>query len=138
MQSQPQDHPGSQPGLKSKVRSFFAQEFFHNHLVQWITIPTLIINLGDWAALGLMLRTPLDLMVTLHYNVYFGVDIIGYGRQAYLVPGVATIFLLINLLLAYFFYGRKNRVAAYIFLLATLLIQAGTAIAVAGIILINY
>lgn len=135
---QGKDENTASSSLAAKFRSFFAQEFFHNHLVQWITIPTLIINLGGWAALRLMLRTPLDLMVTLHYNVYFGVDVIGYGRQAYLVPGVATIFLLINLCLAYFFYGRKNRVAAYIFLLATLLIQAGTAIAVAGIILINY
>ena len=138
MQIESQDNLVDRPGLKSRVGPFFAQEFFHNHLVQWITIPTLIVNLGGWAALRIMLSTPLDLMVTLHYNVYFGVDVIGYGRQAYLVPGVATVFLLINFWLAYFFYGRKNRVAAYIFLLATLIIQIGTAIAVAGIILINY
>ncbi len=125
------------PGLKEKIRRFFASEFLRNPIVQWLLIASLFINLADWAALAFFIR-PVDFPIILHYNVYFGVDIIGGWWQAYFLPFTGAVILLVNAVLAHFFYGRKERIASYVLLMAALAIQAGVAIAEAGVILINY
>lgn len=124
-------------GLAGKRQPFFDREFLHNYLIQWVSIPTLVVNVANWAVLFFFIRT-FDFLIILHYNAYFGVDVTGYRWQAYYLPGVATAFLLINAFLSHYFYVRRDRVAAYLFLLAALVLQIGTSIAIAGVILINY
>lgn len=124
-------------GLKKKIRHFFAQDFFHNSLVQWILIGALFFDLVNWGVLGFFIR-PVDFPIILHYNVYFGVDLIGSWWQVFFLPAAGTIILAINSLLAYFFYRQKERIASYLLLLAVFIIQIGISIAAASIILINY
>lgn len=123
--------------LKKKIRHFFAQEFFHNSLIQWILIGALFFDLVNWGVLGFFIR-PVDFPIILHYNVYFGVDLIGSWWQVFFLPAAGTIILAINSLLAYFFYRQKERIASYLLLLAAFIVQIGISIAAAGIILINY
>ncbi len=148
------------PGLKFKIRRFFtpapknnsnpdrdslkkilvrglANEFLRNPIAQWLLIASFFINIADWAALAFFIR-PVDFPIILHYNVYFGVDIIGGWWQAYFLPFTGAVILLVNAVLAHFFYGRKERIASYVLLMAALAIQAGVAVAEAGVILINY
>ena len=123
--------------LKGRIRSFFAQEFFHNPLIHWVVIASLFVNIASWVVLAIFIK-PTDLNIILHYNVYFGVDIIGKWWQVYFLPAVGTTFLVVNFILAYFFYCQKERVASYLFLLASFIIQAGVLIAAASISRINY
>lgn len=134
---EPNIQAAEKPGLKKKIRRFFANEFLRNPITQWLLIASLFINIADWATLAFFIR-PVDFPIILHYNVYFGVDIIGGWWQAYFLPFTGAVILLVNAVLAHFFYGRKERIASYVFLLAALAIQAGVAIAEAVVILINY
>ncbi len=123
--------------LKRNLVRGLANEFLRNPIAQWLLIASLFINIADWAVLAFFIR-PVDFPIILHYNIYFGVDIIGGWWQAYFLPFTGAVILLINSFLARFFYGRKERVASYVLLLAALAIQAGAAVAEAGVILINY
>jgi hypothetical protein len=123
--------------LTTKVRGFFVADFFSNSIVHWTLIASIFINAADWAVLAYFIR-PVDFPIILHYNVYFGVDIIGDWWQAYFLPLIGVIMLVINTLLAYYFFKQKERIASYLLLLTAIIIQAGVAIASASIILINY
>lgn len=123
--------------LKSFVRSFFAQEFFRNPLVHWTLIGTLFANIASWAILAAFIR-PIDFLIILHYNVYFGVDLVGAWWQAYILPAMGAFFWIVNFILALVFFRRKERIASHIFLLASFIIQVAIIIAEVAIVLINY
>lgn len=116
---------------------FFSQEFFRSPLVQWIFIGTIFVGLANWGILIFYIR-PVDLPIVLHYNVFLGVDIVGDWWQLYFLPIIADLFLIINVILAYIFYQKKERLAAHILLLASFFVQFGVAIALVGLIMINY
>jgi len=77
-------------------------------------------------------------LIILHYNVYLGVDLIGNGKQILLMPLVGFSFALINLLLAVYFFNKKERMLSHMLSLATLLSQLGIAVAVATILVVNF
>ena len=81
---------------------------------------------------------PVDFPVILHYNVYFGVDVIGAWWQAYFLPAIGMGILGVNFVLGMLFYKQKERVVAHVLILASLVVQIAVAIAIASIILINY
>lgn len=81
---------------------------------------------------------PREAPIVLHYNVYFGVDLLGAWWQAYLLPIGGILILLAHLILARFFYREKDRIAAYLILLSTNFILFGIAIAAASIAFVNY
>jgi hypothetical protein len=119
------------------VKRFFTQEFFLSGLVQWSLIASIILNVTNWGFLFYFIR-PVDFPIILHYNVYFGVDIIGKWLEAYYLPLIGDIMLIVNAILGYMFYLQKERVVAHLLLLATFFVQISISIAVASIILINY
>lgn len=122
---------------KEKIRQFFSNEYFRNPIFQWVFIMSLVLNLTIWGVLAFFIR-PVDFPIILHYNVFFGVDIIGSWWQVFFLPGMGLFILIFDTILAYMLFQKKERIAAYTFLLAAFFIQAGVAIAVASIILINY
>lgn len=127
--------------LKSKQTSgeknFFFQEYFRSSLVQWVLIGSVTVNFADWLSVAFFIR-PVDFPIILHYNVYFGVDIIGDWWQVYLMPLIGLLILLANAILGYLFYQRKERIVAHLLMLATFVIQLAISIAVAGLLLMNY
>lgn len=116
---------------------FFGQEFWRSSLVHWLLIGTFFLDAVSWGVLIFYIR-PIDLPIVLHYNVYLGVDVIGGWWQVYFLPIITNLFIVVNTVLAYFFYQKKERLAAYIFLLASFFVQAGILIAISGLIMINY
>lgn len=74
----------------------------------------------------------------LHYNVYFGVDVIGNWWQSYLNPLMGFLIMIVNFVLALAFYNLKERIASYILLLANLIVQFGLVITSVTVALINY
>ena len=123
--------------LKLRLGGFFAQEYFHSSLLQWVFIASLALNLGNWLFIAFFIR-PVDFLIILHYNVYFGVDVIGSWWQMYFVPFIGLLILLVNAVLGFLFYQRKERIAAHLLMLATFIVQIGISIAVASLLLMNY
>ena len=123
--------------LKSGLKKFFSQEYFHSSLIQWVLIGSLFINSAIWILIAFFIR-PVDFPIILHYNVYFGVDVIGDWWQVYLMPLVGLLILLVNAILGYLFYQQGERIVAHLLMLATFITQIGISISVAGLLLINY
>jgi hypothetical protein len=123
--------------METKGFNFENKDFLHNPIVQWVFIASIFVNLASWIFMIIFIR-PVDYPIILHYNVYFGVDLIGAWWQAYFLPAIGTFLLIFNFGLSKFIFEKKERIAAYILLLAAFIIQAGTAIAIASVILINY
>lgn len=145
--------------LKTRVRSFFtptpknnipgnnffkkllvwglAQEYFRSHIVRWLLIFIAAANLANWAALKIFIQ-PVDLPIIIHYNVYFGVDMLGDWKNLFLMPAIGLVLCLINFSLSLYFYRRKERIASYLLLMATLMIQLSLLVASVSVIIINY
>jgi hypothetical protein len=123
--------------LGPKVRSFFAREFFKSQIVVWLLVVSLIANLVDWLSLVIFVK-PVDFPIILHYNVYFGVDMLGDWRRVYLLPLLGLILFVINLFLSLYFYKQKERIASHILLMATLMLQLSLIVASISVIIINY
>jgi len=123
--------------LKTNLQNFFSQQYFQSSLIQWVLIGSLIVNIGNWAFIAFFIR-PVDFPIILHYNVYFGVDVIGDWWQIYFMPFIGLLILFVNAVLGYLFYQQKERIVAHLFMLATFIVQVGISIAVASLLIINY
>ena len=126
-----------QKGLKAKLKSFFSQEFFASGLVHWVFIGSFILNAVNWGLIAFFIR-PVDFPIILHYNVYFGVDVIGDWWQIYYLPIIGLLILAANTLLGYLFYQQKERIVAHLLMLATFIVQIAILVAVACLLMINY
>ncbi|OGI21291.1 MAG: hypothetical protein A2808_01340 [Candidatus Moranbacteria bacterium RIFCSPHIGHO2_01_FULL_55_24] len=111
--------------------------FFENSLVRSLLIGNGFFLLGSIVALLFFIQ-PREAPIVLHYNVYFGVDLLGVWWQAYVLPLIGIVLLLGHVFLAYSFYKERERVAAYLLLLAMGFMSVGVAIASASIAFINY
>jgi len=126
-----------QKKLKFRFKQFFSQEFFRSALVHWVLIGALILNAANWGLIAFFIR-PVDFPIILHYNVYFGVDVIGAWWQVYFLPLVGLAILGINAILGYLFYQQRERIVAHLLMLATFIAQVGITIAVICLLIINY
>lgn len=119
------------------IKNIFSHEFFHNTIVHWTLIVLLLLNFVCWGSLLFFIK-PVDFPLILHYNVYFGVDIIGGWQQIYILPSIATLIFLINTVLGYFFYKQGERVITYVLFLASFMAHISALIAIGSLIRINY
>lgn len=123
--------------VKNEYKNFFAREYFHSSLVQWVIIGALFLNVVNWVLIAFFNR-PVDFPIILHYNVYFGVDVIGAWWQVYSLPAIGLVILLVNTTLGYSFYCQKERIIAHLLMLGTFIVQIIMTIAVASLLTINY
>lgn len=122
---------------KIEYKSFFLQEYFRSSLVQWMIIGSLFLNVVNWGLIAFFNR-PVDFPIILHYNVYFGVDVIGAWWQVYFLPLIGLVILLLNSVLGYLFYTQKERMVAHLLMLSSFIVQIIMTIAVACLLTINY
>lgn len=81
---------------------------------------------------------PSEASLVLHYNVYFGVDLLGIWWQAYTLPLLGLLFFLGHFFLAKRFYGSAERIASYLVLLASGMLSFGVLLAGVSVAFINY
>lgn len=81
---------------------------------------------------------PSEASLVLHYNVYFGVDLLGIWWQAYVLPLIALFFLVVHSFLAKRFYEQSERIACYLLLLSSGMLSSGVLIGSISIAFINY
>lgn len=111
--------------------------FFRNTIVRTLIAAALLPIFASFGVLSYFIR-PTETLLVLHYNVYFGVDLLGVWWQAYILPALSALFFGGHLFLAQHFYRRTERIAAYLLLLASGLIGFSVLIASIGISFINY
>lgn len=124
-------------GWVIKFRSFFAEDFFKSHISVRLLVLNLLFNLIDWSILFIYIK-PVDFPIILHYNVYFGVDMLGEWQQVYLLPVIGLFLFIVNFSLSVYFYRGKERIASYLLLMAGMMIQLSLIIASVSVIIINY
>jgi len=122
--------------ISEKFKRFFWHGFWTDPLIFFSVVLAILANAGLWAVLYSTV-TPTDMPIILHYNIYFGVDSVGSWKSLFFMPTLSAGLLVVNLVLARFFY-YKERVAAYLFAGATLLLQLLMAVGVVSAIIINF
>lgn len=111
--------------------------FLGNPLVRIVVmLSAVIIAASSLAAYFFIVRNGGDTIV-LHYNAYFGIDIVGAPKQSFLFPGMAVIFLFANMVLAARLYTGRERIAAHMLLFAALFVSVSSGIAIAVLSFIN-
>lgn len=123
--------------LNEKIKLFFGREYFKSRIIGWLLFFGILFDIVNWSVLKIFLP-PAGNYVILHYNVYFGVDSMGAARSAYILPFIGTIVLFVNVVLSFFFYTQKERVASYVMLLTALMVQLSLLISAISVIIINY
>ncbi|MEI9966315.1 MAG: hypothetical protein WDN67_01465 [Candidatus Moraniibacteriota bacterium] len=111
--------------------------FFGNSFVRTLMIGNALFLLASLGILLWVIR-PREASIVLHYNIYFGVDLLGAWWHAYLLPGVATLLFFGHLFLARSFYRRHERIASYLLLLAMLFLSFAIVLSSLSIAFINY
>ncbi|MFA7319355.1 MAG: hypothetical protein WC022_02040 [Parcubacteria group bacterium] len=128
--------------LKNRFKLFFEKyilekEFFRSRIILWLLALNVLANVVDWAAIAIFINR-LDGDIILHYNVYFGVDSMGDWKRVFILPIIGVIILVLNAWLAAYFFVKKERIASYILMLASLMVQISLIIAAASVMMINY
>lgn len=113
------------------------KSFLKNPILASLVLLSLLINLIVFGVLYFSIGTS-GQSIILHYNVYFGVDLVGGWQEIYVMPFIGFLFILVNFLLAYYFYFKRERIISHILMLTALMIQVGVAIAVASLVMVNY
>ena len=112
--------------------------FFENSIVRSLLLLQSVL-LVSLSGLFVFFLRPSDSLTVLHYNVYFGVDLLGSWWQPVILPGVVLVFVLVNLLLSYRFYARRQeRIAAYLLLLGSVMLLSGIGLGCISVFYINY
>lgn len=122
--------------LKDKAKRFFWHGFWTDPVIFFSIVLAFLANAGIWAAL-FWTAVPTDAPIILHYNIYFGVDVVGNWKSLFFMPALAAGLLVLNLMLSRFFY-YKERLASYLFAAAALVLQLLMAVGVVAAILINF
>ncbi len=122
--------------FREKAKSFFWHGYWTDPVIFFSLVLAILANLGIWAALHFTVIAT-DQPIILHYNVYFGVDSIGDWRNIFVMPAIAILIFLVNLILSRFFY-YKERLVSYLFAGMGLLAQLLMAVGVISVIIINF
>lgn len=78
---------------------------------------SLLLNLCAWFWLLLQIR-PSDEQVFLHYNILFGVDLIGNWWKVYYVPIAGLLIILVNLVIGWLLFQKDKFVAQLLVFIA--------------------
>ncbi|MBI2355680.1 MAG: hypothetical protein HYV13_00555 [Candidatus Doudnabacteria bacterium] len=95
----------------------------------------LLFNIIHWVILASKVKISSSSIV-LHYNVIYGADLIDKAYAIYIIPAAALLILIINFLLANYFFKRE-KLAAFFINFSTVIVQLIFLIASINLIRIN-
>lgn len=111
------------------------KSFVSDRLIFFSLGVSALINIIQWVIIYIKIR-PSSANILLHYNIIYGTDLVDKGTYAYLIPGIALAFLVINILAAFFIY-QKEKLASYFLSIANIPVQIIFFIASIVLILAN-
>jgi len=110
----------------SGLRACLADRFVQTNL-----LVGLLINIALWVVLILPVREFTEL-IPLHYNIYFGIDLLGYWYRIFLMPVLGLVVFTVNLFLTAWFFLKEKTIGYFLIGASTfvqlILLLAGMAI----------
>mgnify|MGYP006306610163 CR=1 FL=1 len=113
-----------------KLKSYLTDRWFRINLFFG-----LIANIFIWLFLAWQVGDLPDHLF-LHYNIYFGVDLVGYWYRLFFLPLAGLLIMLVNFIIAAFFY-KKERLLVYFLIFSSSFIQIIIFLAALAIVSIN-
>ena len=120
--------------LDSSSLSFFSA-YFKNHFVKLNLLVGLLANGFLWLYLAFQARD-FSGLIPLHYNIYFGIDLLGPWYHLYIMPAIGLVFLTLNFLFGALVYGYE-KMLSYFLAVGSSLIQFLLIFSAVFIIFIN-
>jgi hypothetical protein len=124
------------------ILKFFKKLFFsiYNYFFIRVYLGIIfVLNIANWYFAYLINRTFKGDLIILHYNVNFGVDLIGNSNKIFITPLLGLIIVLINVfLLANFLKSGHFKFIAHFLLGAAILVNLFLLASLALIYLINF
>lgn len=109
-------------------------EFYYIRLYFIFILGSILFN---WLVVYIINANLPENLAVLHYNIDFGVDLIGESRQLYTIPLLGTIFFVANLIpLSLSF--KKDKFLSHIILTSTLIVNLILSISLGAIYLFNF
>ena len=126
--------------LGYNISKFFEHPFREDLTVKITFIASLVLNLITWAVLYFKLHsfsyTTEAGQIYLHYNLYFGIDNIGYWYESLIIPLLGLFIIIFNNTLGYFFYIQE-KVISYSLVISSAVLQVILLAAAIFVILLN-
>jgi len=113
------------------------KEFIKLLPVKIYLVSLIILNLCSWFFAYYLVSQANKGIIILHYNVIFGVDLVGEAVGIYFFPFFSSLIILINSLLALCIF-KKHRLSYRIFLAVTVVINVLSILALYSVYLINF
>lgn len=123
---------------KQKVFGIFGEalRFFH---VRIYLVLLLAGNLVLWLATYYINVSVSQSLVVLHYNVDFGIDLIGEVKKVFIIPAFSLIIIFVNIFLLFNFLRRKDfKFISHLLLASGLIVNLFLFIALVSIYLVNF
>lgn len=109
--------------------------FLCDHWVFGPLIVAIVVQAAIWRQLILYIH-PTTERIFLHYNIIFGIDLVGEWWHAYFIPGVGWLILMVNLIIAWLVYGR-DKLLARVLILFLVILQVGLLLAAYSLVGLN-
>lgn len=120
------------------MKTLFVLIFWRNYFIRFTTIAAILLQIAMWVLLFWKFL-PIARgagIVSLHYNIYFGIDLIGMWYGILAIPVSGLIFIIINSILITALYN-KEKFLSYFLSGCNALINLGLLTALTLIILLN-
>jgi len=117
------------------IRKQFRLIWLQDKLIAIFLALALFFNLALWVILISMIRPTTDSIV-LHYNIYFGINLVGEWWKIYFIPGVSFLIFIVNLYLGLRLY-QKRSLLTYFLSFFSLFIQVLILVGIINLIFIN-
>ncbi len=120
--------------LWNKFKIFFSQK-----IIYWSLVLTLVLNIYIWYLIYKFIDFGREFHV-IHYNAYFGIDLLASPLTLLNIPLIGIIILILNLILAYVFYIFKTefKILSYFLVLVSFFINLELIIYLLGVIAVEY
>lgn len=99
--------------ISEKIRLIKEHAYFKNKFCVIMLFNSLLLNFALWMLLYFKIK-PSNFPIPLHYSIYFGIDNIDYWYKVFLVPGLGIAFLVLNFLLAIWFFNKEKFLAHFL------------------------
>jgi len=98
-----------------------------------------VINILDWVGSWLLYRAMGPNLTVLHYNVDFGIDLVGQRQKLFLNPTIGLTFIFLDFLFLLVWTKQKNlNLVSHILLVTAALVNALLLLSLLAVYLINF
>ncbi len=112
-------------------------EIWQDVKIRIFILSALFINLINWLISIFINIQMKEEIIALHYNIYFGISLIGDSKQVYLMPGLGLIIIIANLLFVYII-KREDNFFIYLFAAASVLVNVFLLLGAGAVMMINF